>query len=268
MERLIGKWFLGSDRPISATGTYQYVSGSLIQNGISYTDICQGSAADCYLLASLGAMAVRSPSTLSNLFIDNGDGTLTVRFSNYGTVDYLTVDRYLPTNAAGNAIYAGWGGGSYSNSNNELWVALLEKAYAQLNQSGWIGRNTTNTYAGLDYGYPSVVLGQLTGETTAYHAIYSQTPTTASASITDLINAYSAGRMVALDSKMTGVASAIVADHIYTLLSYTATTDRFLLFNPWGVNGNYDGSQFKPGFVELTRQQLIDNFMGWDQTTA
>jgi hypothetical protein len=35
MERLIGKWFLGLDRPTAASGTtYRSCSGSLIQSGV------------------------------------------------------------------------------------------------------------------------------------------------------------------------------------------------------------------------------------------
>ncbi|MEO1560206.1 MAG: hypothetical protein AAFS12_11440, partial [Cyanobacteria bacterium J06632_19] len=64
MEKLVGKWFLGNDRPSIDSGyTYKFTQGSLFQNGISYTDIKQGNLANCYYVAGLAANAFRSPNT-------------------------------------------------------------------------------------------------------------------------------------------------------------------------------------------------------------
>ena len=117
------------------------LAAALFQNGISYMDVDQGGVGDCYFIASLGAAAKDKPGVISNMFTDNGDGTFTVRFFKPdGSRDYVTVDRYLPTNG-GTARYAGWGGGHVSEVDNELWVALAEKAYAQVNESelDWSG---------------------------------------------------------------------------------------------------------------------------------
>ncbi len=112
MESLIGKWFLGSDRPdISASATYKYASGSLFQGGISLNDVDQGGVGDCYFIAALGAAAQDKSYVINNMFTDNGDGTFTVGlYKPDGSKDYVTVDRYLPTYAGGSAVYAGWGG--------------------------------------------------------------------------------------------------------------------------------------------------------------
>ncbi len=244
MERLIGKWFLGNDHP-TASGTYQYVSGSLFQNGISYQDVSQGSANDCYFVASLAETAFRSPSTISSMFIDNGDNTYTVRFFNNGVADYVTVDRYLPTNG-GNAIYAGWGSGSNTSSTNELWVALAEKAYAQINQSGWIGQDNTNSYQGIDFGWPRDAMSQIAGRNTTQQSI----------NVNNIVSAFSAGRMVALNTNVSGVASNLVNNHSYSLVGYNSSTDRFTLYNPWGFT------------VEVSRNDIINNFRNWDSTTT
>jgi hypothetical protein len=246
MERLIGKWFLGNDRP-TASGTYQYISGSLFQNGASFTDVRQGSADDCYLLAGLAETAFRSNSTISSgMFIDNGDNTYTVRFYNNGVADYVTVDRYLPTNSSGYSIYASWGGGQYNSSSNELWVALAEKAYAQINQSGWINQDNTNTYVGINNGWPYDSMKHITGRATRHDSI----------NLNNIISAFNSGRMVALNTNVSGVAAGLVNNHSYAMLGYNATTDRFRLYNPHGYEN------------ELTRQQIIDNFRNWDSTTA
>ncbi len=95
MENLIGKWFLGTARPV-ASGTYSYVSGSLFQNGLSADDVDQGAVGDCYYVATLASIAQEKPDYIQNMFTDNGDNTFTVRFYNNGVADYVTVDGLIP----------------------------------------------------------------------------------------------------------------------------------------------------------------------------
>jgi len=267
LDRLINKWFLGHDRPTALsydrTTTYQYesVNGALFQNGISYQDIVQQDVSDCYLLSALGAVALKSPNTILNMFIDNRDDTYTVRFFNQGIADYVTVDRFLPIRPEGAAAFASWGGGHFTNPNNELWVALVEKAYAQLNESGWIGQDSSNSYngktiaatptfinaSGINYGWPDDTLAQLTGLATNSHS--------QSNNVNDLISLMNAGSMIALNTRAT-VDYGIVANHSYTLINHNLVSDRFQLYNPWGNE------------VELTRKQISDNFSSWDFTIA
>jgi hypothetical protein len=228
VESLVGKWFYGSDRP-DAAGTYQYASGSLFQNGISMFDVDQGGVGDCYFIATLGAAARDKSHVISNMFIDNGDGTFTVRFFKPdGSRDYLTVDRYLPTNAGGNAIYAGWNGGDHTESNNELWVALAEKAYAQLNESGWIGQDNTNSYAGISGGWMDNVINQISGYSTTSKNATAMTE----AEAIDLVNSSKMLTVGFVDGTIPGV----VNNHAYTVSSYNPWTGKFRLHNPWGNN--------------------------------
>lgn len=227
MENLIGKWFLGTDRP-TAAGTYRYVSGSLFQGGISVSDIDQGGVGDCYFMSSLGAFANDRSSVISNMFIDNGDGTFTVRFYNGGSTEYVTVDRYLPTDAYGNAIYAGWGGGSYNEADNELWAALAERAYAQLNESGWIGQDNTNSYAGLDGGWMAPVMRQITGESASSMSVNSFFMS--QSLLISLVNS----NTPITAGFVSGGGYGVVNSHAYTITSYNAATGRFHLNNPWG----------------------------------
>jgi hypothetical protein len=266
MERLIGKWFLGNDRP-TASGTYRPVSGSLFQNGISYEDIDQGGVGDCYFLSGLAATAFRSPSTISSMFINNGDNTYTVRFFNNGVADYVTVDNYLPTDVSGNRVYAGWGGGSNTSSTNELWVALAEKAYAQVNQSGWLGRNNTNSYAGIGWGNSYNTMREITGRNTEGRGIPGQTLLGIPIEQSILISSFNEGRLITLGTKDFNLSnSQVVADHEYTLVGYNSSTQKFKLFNPWGVDEGAN-SQF-PGILELTWSELVGNFDYWNRTVA
>ena len=275
MENLIGKWFLGNDRPDAisynrtTTHTYQSVSGSLFQGGISYIDVDQNDVGDCYYLAALGSVARQSTSTIQNMFVsqndDNGDGitdSWTVRLFNNGVADYVTVDRFLPTSVGGGAVFAGWGGGTFNNANNELWVALAEKAYAQFNESGWIGQDNTNSYngtttsptavirnaAGINGGHPTTTLRQITGLNTSWFGLVN--------SVVDMISAFNAGKMVTLCTPdLTG--SGIVNNHCYSLIGYNATTDQFRVYNPWGYNNDSQAERW------ISRQQLLDNFNEW-----
>jgi hypothetical protein len=254
MTSLIGKWFLGSDRP-DTSYTYQYASGSLFQNGVSYQDINQGSVGNCYFLAGLAATAFRTPSTIQNMFIDNGDNTYTVRFYNNGVADYVTVDRYLPTTSWGTFIYAhqsasDWG--KYNSATNELWVALAEKAYAQLNESGWIGQDNTNSYAGISGGWEGAAIKQITGLSASYKSL----------NFDSMVTAFTSGKFMTFASKDSGVAANVAANHAYTVVGYNSTTQKFKLFNPWGV----DNGSSKSGILELGWSELTASFGGWTHT--
>ncbi len=253
LENLISKWFLGSDRPTSSYN-YQYANGSLFQNGITYQDIKQGSINDCFFLTGLAATAFRSRSMIENMFIDNGDQTFTVRFYNYGIADYVTVDRYLPTNQEGYFVY-GNKGNYYGNFDNELWLALAEKAYAQLNESGWIYQDNTNSYNGIgNGGYVSDALTNITGLNTSLANLLN---------FNSIVNAFNSRQMIGLSTKSAVIDANIIASHAYALVGYNSSTQIFTLFNPWGI----DNGTSKPSIIELSWNQIEANFSYWDGTT-
>ncbi|KAB8319626.1 peptidase [Tolypothrix campylonemoides VB511288] len=254
MENLINKWFMGGDRP-QTSYTYQYANGSLFQNGVSYQDVKQGQTNNCYFLAGLAETAVRSPGTIESMFIDNGDNTFTLRFWHNGVADYVTVDRYLPTNLSGYLAYANQGS-DYNSSSNELWVAFAEKAYAQLNESGWIYQDNTNTYTGIGKGgYISDALAQITGKKTSLGN---------SLNFSSVVDAFNSRQLIGFGTKPTGVASNIVPGHAYALIDYNSSTQKFTLFNPWGVNNNFS----KPGVLELSWSEIEASFSYWDSTIS
>jgi hypothetical protein len=251
MEHLINKWFLGRDRP-STTYTYQQASGSLFQNGISYQDIKQGKINDCFFLIGLATTAINSAKTIENMFIDNGDNTFTVKFWRNQVADYVTVDKYLPTDSSGNFVYASKGR-NYNNSTNELWVALAEKAYAQLNESGGIYQDNTNSYSGIgNSGYISDALQHITG-----HKVLMSVPL----NLNIIVNATNLGESIGFGSKSKPIADNVVASHAYALVNYNSSTQKFTLFNPWGID-----SSSKPTFLELSWSEIESNFSYWDAT--
>lgn len=246
LQKLVAKWFMGADRPAAAAGsTYRVVGGALYVNGISYADVVQGAVGDCYFVAALAGIARWSPQTIQQMFTDNGDGTFAVRFYHNDMADYVTVDRSLPTNSAGKAQYAGFGG-RYDSSSNELWVALAEKAYAQLNEAGWLGHAASNSYAAIDGGYSDVALEHVVGSNAGWKWLQYANPM-------DLVNGASAGRMTVLASRSGTPGNGVVPDHGYALVGFNAATSKFALYNPWGAT------------IELTWWQILQSFTGFWQ---
>ncbi|MDP2311749.1 MAG: C2 family cysteine protease [Pseudomonadota bacterium] len=95
-------------------------------------DTAQGAAGNCFLIASMAAVANASPGAIKDMVkYDKGKGTYTVRFyeeQGRGAAKpvYIEVDGYLPTEKANrkDPTYAG-------DENGVMWSAIIEKAYAK-----------------------------------------------------------------------------------------------------------------------------------------
>ena len=229
LNNLVDKWFLGADEPvITGNGiSYQNATGVLFNGTPSRNDGRQGYLGDCYFIASLTSIADRSTAAVQNMFLDNGDGTFTIRFYANSTADYVTVNRRLPTLGNGTLAYSGLGL-SASSSSTSLWVALAEKAYAQWNETGNAGRDGTNTYAGIEGGWMSNVNAQVLGYSSSNYAVATTTKQ-------QLINFLGSGKAVTIGTK-SSVAGGWVGGHAYIVNSYNAGTDTFDLYNPWGTS--------------------------------
>ncbi len=230
LNNLVDKWFLGADEPVLTNSglSYQIFVGNLFNGTPSRNDAKQGQLGDCYFIAALSAIADKNPDAVRNLFIDNNDGSYTVRFYDATqTVDYVTVNRRLPTNSGGRLEYSGYGL-SVSSSATTGWIALAEKAYAQWNETGNEGRDGTNRYSSIAGGWMSNVNAQVLGTTSSNYA-FSTTPKQT------LIGAITASKAITLGT-LQNASGGLVGGHAYTVAGYNASTDTFTLFNPWGTS--------------------------------
>ena len=104
----------------------QFVSGK-IEPG----DILQGSIGDCYFLSAISALA-ENDFRIKNLFPSleiSPHGIYMVRILYHGILREVVVDDYIPVTPQNTPLFAKPAGG------REIWVMILEKAWAKLHGS-------------------------------------------------------------------------------------------------------------------------------------
>jgi hypothetical protein len=230
---------------------YEWTAGQLFVNGISDDDVMQGHIGNCYFPAAVAAVARQDPKIIEDAIKDNGDGTYTVRFFDVdwdGTVTEhkIEIDGQLPTQ---------WGGLRYGHGRDrtELWVPLLEKAYAQW-KGGYeqIGNG----------GFAGDVLEALTGRDSDYEDVSPSSNTDALyQNIKIALETKKALAATTHDKSKAAMYSGtgIYAWHVYSVIGVSEEngTKYIHLRNPWGEvepagNGPDDG-HFKIDFAAFQK---------------
>ncbi|MGV3624299.1 MAG: C2 family cysteine protease [Archangium sp.] len=226
--------------------------GKLFVDGVSYDDVVQGSIGDCYLVSALSAVAQNNPKAIENAIKDNGDGTFTVRFYEKGSSKQveIKIDGDIAQSSTGSARYG------KSRDSKELWVGLLEKAYAQ-----WKGG-----YEAIgNGGYPGDVIQALTGRSTSYSS-----NTYADSTFAKIQRGAEGGKpMTAVTyGKDSGVhynGTGVYAWHAYTVLGASEEngTRYVQLRNPWGSSEH--GSDGKnDGIFKMKLEDFARLYQGVD----
>ncbi|KAG8496110.1 hypothetical protein CXB51_009118 [Gossypium anomalum] len=120
----------------------------LFSGAANPSDVCQGRLGDCWFLSAVAVLT--EVSQISEVIITpeyNEEGIYTVRFCIQGEWVPVVVDDWIPCESPGKPAFA------TSRKGNELWVSILEKAYAKLHGS----------YEALEGGLVQDALVDLTG---------------------------------------------------------------------------------------------------------
>lgn len=214
---------------------------------ISVNDIHQGQIGDCFLLSSIGELALWHPSFIQNMIKVGANGTETVTlfkaangslpswFTTAFKVATQTVTNSFPTNSVNNGATQDLVG-----TQKEIWPQVIEKAYAQANGG----------YGGIQNGgSPVIALEELTG-----HAATWQPASTVTLAL--LQSHMAAGDLIVMDTGPGGSAKFnLVGSHAYMFegLVGSGSSASVKLGNPWGLDqpALIPVSQLSQGIVEV-----------------
>ncbi|WP_169797347.1 C2 family cysteine protease [Janibacter limosus] len=121
------------------------IKGPLFRDGVSPTDVEQGSLNDCWFIASMQSIAATDPDVIERNITDNGDGTYDVTLYRDGEPVTYRVDATLPAHGQ-NPVFAD----NSSSDERELWPLLYEKAMAQHMGGSWDDMDFDTAAQGLE----------------------------------------------------------------------------------------------------------------------
>jgi hypothetical protein len=277
VTELIGKWFLGTDLPslsVSAIGesnlnpTYKASTLPLFgsSGSPSYLDVNQGYLGDCYFVSSLGETALQNPSLIKNMITANGNGTYSVEFYVNGQADYVTVNSQLPVMGGG---YEWANGSTLEFANGPVsWVALVEKAFAELNEqtaaANYGGHPAGDAYEDLNGG-TATALSEITDQTfNTYNLCSGESAPTLASLMSMLSTDFKAGDEIILSTPNRDNGN-LVGDHMYMVSGVNSSAGTISIQNPW--NGAYSGS-LQMSFTDAIAQLAADNVSIYATTGA
>lgn len=195
--------------------------------------VVQGALKNCWFVGACAALATK-PELIKTLFVGSSEnatkGFYTIKFSKCGLTRYVHVDDRVPCNRAGKVHYA------RTRDANEIWLMILEKAYAKLH----------GCYENLAHGCVERGLRDLTSWPTFKHELATDDGT-----LWDTVASYLRQPQSLLCLEFSGPGrpgDGIIAGHAYTILdikevhadataSFDALDLRMVkLHNPWGMS--------------------------------
>jgi hypothetical protein len=210
----------------------------VFQGNIEPNDIKQGSLGDCYFLSTIAAIAEK-PDRIKRLFEStepNEQGCYAVRVCDVGTWQTIILDDLIPCSGKSRQPIFTKGNG------NELWVLLLEKAWAKIYGS----------YARIEAGLTRECLHDLTGAPTKYYLTGNDSKKNeeiwteiSNGEKKDFVMTCGSGDFFEGADLMSSV--GLVGSHAYSLLAAMTIRDKYgrdvrlvKLRNPWG-QGEWTG---------------------------
>lgn len=231
----------------------------VFENDVDPNDIKQGQLGDCWFLSALSSLAER-PGMVKRLFITqeyNKEGIYKIKICKNGEWVVVTIDDYIPCRFNGGPMFSRGAG-------NELWVMLIEKAYAKLHGS----------YQALSAGFTKHAMIDLSGCPTEHIAFppktgdFADIEEEADEIFQKLLEADEEGYLISTETSGVdtitegdGPASGggLVSGHAYSIIQVKEGLGVKLLNirNPWG-QFEWDGA-WADNSEEWT-EEMIDEF--------
>ncbi len=229
------------------------------QRGPHMNDIRQGATGDCYFLAGLAAVTNKTADFVHEMIVDNHNGTLSVRFfqpngrGQYEPV-WVEIDGELPYRSNGVECY-GKSQDFDKNGIPEIWVPLVEKAFAELitQHPRFLSTSRGPGYRGIGSGgYSDEAFRLITGKEAWRYSISRMEET----ELLEALSKANKGDYLAVGSAANAPAH-IPGHHAYSVqrvfeengVTYVE------LRNPWGKMGTESGYQsegvFNLAFAEF-----------------
>jgi len=194
------------------------------------TDLYQGQIGDCFLISSIGELALNDPTAISNMIHVNANGTETVtlheaangQLATFGTTAFKAV-QVTVTNSFPNYSVDNGATQDVVGNQKEIWPQVLEKAVATLD-----GGYTAISNG----GNPMIAMEALTGKTATYTQPSALT-------LTALLADVKAGDLIVMDTpNSNSLPNNLVGDHAYMFEGVTGSGSSAMvhLLNPWGVD--------------------------------
>ena len=219
-----------------------FANREVFVDGAGYNDVRQGAVGDCYYLAALSSLADTDPQIIQQMITSLGDGTYAIRFYRSGQEVYFRIDADLPVRSGGSLTYA------KLSPQGELWVSLVEKAYAHF-------RYNQNSYQSISGGWMDTVYREVTGGS----AQWRYTSGSLSYLASYIRGALNSGYALTLGS-YSNAPSPVVGSHAYVIKSIDAN-DNVTVYNPWGVDGRSWDANYSDGLLTLSISQIQNSYL-------
>jgi len=233
----------GGAAAMAATALYIINPGDTV--AISPNDLHQDGLGDCFLISSIGELAMTHAASIQNMIKVNANGTETVTLYEdangklpapgysgaFKPVTEVVTNSFNP-NSVNSAA-----GQDVVNGVKEIWPQVLEQAVAQLN--GGISAIANG-------GYPFVAMEELTGKAATW--IYQPATSMTGAQLFSQLTAdVKADDMLTFDTTADPTGFNLVGGHCYMFDGITGSgaSATVTLLNPWGTD--------QPGKIQLSQ---------------
>jgi len=245
------------------------------------TDIKQDGVSDCYYVATLGAVAERTPNQIKNaISYDSSTGTFSVKLYknewDWDTMGYKQVTiEVTQQDILDNLTRRG--GSTVDNNpgtDGPIWPAVMETAFAKMNDTKW-SDGLAQGYRSIEWGWAKDAMRAVTGTTGDVLKGMQMFDTATQAEILymQVSGAMTDGRPVTLSTDpekpdfwadVTGrpTQDGLVDNHVYMVdRIYKNSSGEVMveLRNPWGNNNNVgEGKDTASAIVTVKLETLLE----------